>query len=156
MIGWLLDTNVVASLMASSGAPSVKAWAAAQDEHRLYLSVLTLGEIEKGIHNLPDDDPARTRYVLSLAMLEDRFRGRILPVSNPVVRRWGRVSGATKRSSGASPSVVDTMLAATALEHDLHLVTRNIRDVAGSGASVFNPWTDDATSFPLAPMPKLR
>lgn len=156
MIGWLLDTNVVASLMASGGAPSVKAWVATQDEYRLYLSVLTLGEIEKGIHNLPDNDPARTRYVLSLAMLEERFRGRILSVSDQVVRRWGRMSGATKRLSGVSPSVIDTMLAATALERDLHLVTRNTRDVAGSGASVFNPWTDDATAFPLAPMPRTR
>lgn len=156
MIGWLLDTNVVASLMATGGAPSVKAWAATQDEHRLFLSVLTLGEIEKGIHNLPDDDPARTRYILSLAMLEDRFRGRVLSVSDPVVRRWGRLSGAIKRSSGGSPSVIDTILAATALEHDLHFATRNTRDVAGSGASVFNPWTDDVKGFPLAPLPRTR
>ncbi|MDP1631507.1 MAG: type II toxin-antitoxin system VapC family toxin [Caulobacter sp.] len=156
MIGWLLDTNVVASLIAVGGAPSVKAWAAAQDENRLFLSILTLGEIEKSIHNLPDDDPSRTRYLLSLALLEDRFRGRILSVGDPVVRRWGRLSGAIKRSSGIAPSVVDTLLAATALEHDLHLVTRNVRDVIGSGASVFNPWTDKANDFHLAPAPRGR
>ncbi len=156
MIGWLLDTNVVASLVARGGAPSVKAWAAAQEEHRLYLSVLTLGEIEKGIHNLPVDDPARTRYILSLAMLEERFRGRVLSVSDPVVRRWGRISGSVRKATGVSPSVIDTMLAATALEHDLHLVTRNVRDVIGSGASVFNPWADDAAGIPLAPLPRKR
>lgn len=156
MIGWLLDTNVVASLIAPTGAPSVKAWAAAQDEHRLYLSVLTLAEFDKGIHNLPEEDPARRRYAISLAMLEERFRGRILPVSDSIVRRWGRISGTVKRSLGASPSVVDTLLAATALDHELHLVTRNTRDVVGSGASVFNPWTDDVARFPRAPQPRGR
>jgi len=156
VIGWLLDTNVVGSLIAPTGAPSVKAWAAAQEEHRLYLSVLTLAEFDKGIHNLPEDDPARGRYMISLAMLEERFRSRILPVRDAVVRRWGRISGAVKRCSGVSPSVIDILLAATALDHDLHLVTRNIRDVAGSGASVFNPWTDDVTRFPLAPQARGR
>lgn len=156
MIGWLLDTNVVTSLIAANGAPSVKAWAAGQDEHRMFLSILTLGEIDKGIHNLPEDDPARTRYILSLAMLEDRFQSRVLSVSDPVVRRWGRISGATKRTAGSSPSVIDTLLAATAVEHDLHLATRNVRDVIGTGASVFNPWTDAVSDFPLLPTSRKR
>lgn len=156
MIGWLLDTNVVGSLMRANGAPSVKAWAAAQEEHRMFLSILTLAEIDKGISNLAEDDPARGRYLLALAMLEDRFGGRVLPLSDPVVRRWGRLSGATLRATGASPSVVDTLLAATSLEHDLHLVTRNTRDVAGLGASVFNPWTDDVAGFPVGGVPPRR
>lgn len=156
MIGWLVDTNVVGSLMAAHGAPSAKAWAAAQDEHRLFLSVLTLAEIDKGIHKLDDDDPARSRHLIALAMLEERFSGRVLPVSDAVARRWGRLSGAMLRADGRPPSVIDTMLAATALEHDLHFVTRNVRDVAGSGASVFNPWTDDAAAFPVAGIPPRR
>ena len=156
MIGWLLDTNVVGSLMAAAGAPSVKAWAAAQDEHRLYLSVLTLAEIDKGIANLPDDDPARSRYQIALAMLEERFRGRVLPLADPIVRRWGRLSGTALRTTGAAPSVIDTLLAATAIEHDLHLVTRNVRDVAASGASIFNPWTDDPAAFPATGTPRRR
>ncbi len=81
--------------------------------------------------------------------LEARFGERILAVSNPVVRRWGAISGAVKRAVGHSPSVVDTLLAATALEHDLYLVTRNVRDVQHSGAAVFNPWTDDVALFPV-------
>ncbi len=142
--------------MATNGAPSVKRWAAAQEEYRLYLSVLTLAEFDKGIHNLPSDDPARSRYGLSLAMLEDRFRSRTLPVGDAVVRRWGRLSGSIRQSAGVAPPVIDTLLAATALEHDLHLVTRNVRDLAGSGASVFNPWADDVRDFPLTPMPRRR
>lgn len=156
MIGWLLDTNVVASLMSPNGAPSVKGWAAAQDEHRLFISILTLAEIDKGIHNLPEDHPSRARHVVALAMLEERFVGRVLPLSDAVVRRWGRLSGAVLRATGTAPSVIDTLLGATAIEHDLHFVTRNVRDVQGVGASVFNPWTDDASAFPVAGTPPRR
>jgi predicted nucleic acid-binding protein len=150
VIGWLLDTNVVASLTAANGAPTVKAWAAAQDEHRLFISVLTFAEFDKGIQNLADDDPARQRHLLALAMLEERFAERVLSVEDRVVRRWGRLSGTILRTTGRAPSVIDTMLAATAVEHDLHLATRNVRDVALTGASVFNPWTDDPGGFPVA------
>ncbi len=149
MIGWLLDTNVVAELANPHGAERVHAWAAAQDEQRLYLSVLTLGEYEKGLHNLPEDSAVRPRVEAALAALEARFAGRLLPVGDAVVRRWGAVSGAVKRATGQTPPVIDTMLAATALEHDLYLVTRNVRDVQHSGAAVFNPWTDDPAACPV-------
>ena len=149
MIGWLLDTNVVAELVNPHGTARVHAWAAAQDERRLYLSILTLGEYEKGLHNLPPDSVIRPRIKAALAALEARFTGRLLPMSDAVVCRWGAVSGAVKRVTGQTPPVIDTMLAATALEHDLYLVTRNIRDVQRSGAAVFNPWTDDPASCPL-------
>lgn len=143
MIGWLLDTNVVAELANPHGAARVHAWAAAQDEQRLYLSILTLGEYEKGLNNLPEGSAFRPRIEAALAALEARFAGRLLPVSDAVVRRWGAISGAVKRATGQSPPVIDTLLAATALEHDLYLVTRNVRDVQHSGAAMFNPWTDD-------------
>lgn len=143
MIGWLLDTNVVAELANPHGTARVHAWAAAQDERRLYLSILTLGEYEKGLHNLPEDSAIRPRIEAALVALETRFTDRLLPVSNAVVRRWGAVSGAVKRATGQTPPVIDTMLAATALEHDMYLATRNVRDVQHSGAAVFNPWTDD-------------
>jgi predicted nucleic acid-binding protein len=81
--------------------------------------------------------------------LERRFSGRILPVSNPIVLRWGAISGEVKRLTGHSPSVVDTLLAATAIEHGLYLATRNVLHAANSGAAVFNPWKDDPAQFPL-------
>jgi toxin FitB len=140
MPGWLLDTNVVASLIQPNGAPSVKAWAAAQDESQLWLSVLTLAEYDKGIANLPDADPHRARYMVARDALEQRFADRLLPVSNAIIRRWGLLSGRIKRDTGHSPPVIDTLFAATALEHDLCLVTRNLRDVAASGAQLFSPW----------------
>ena len=71
MKGWLLDTNVIASLVQTNGAPSVKAWAAAQDEERLWLSLLTFAEYDKGIANLRDDDPNRARYMAARDALTD-------------------------------------------------------------------------------------
>jgi predicted nucleic acid-binding protein len=149
LIGWLLDTNVIASLTTAAGAPSVKAWAAAQPENRLYLSVITLAEYDKGIHQLREDDPQRTRYQVNRDGIEARFRPRILPVSDAVVRRWGALAGRIRRDTGHPPPVIDTLIAATALEAKLYLVTRNTRDVAHTGAVVFNPWTDDPALFPL-------
>jgi predicted nucleic acid-binding protein len=148
--GWLLDTNVIAALTNPNGAPSVKRWAAEQPEDRMWLSVLTLGEYDKGIYNLAGDHPERSRYVAARDALEARFSGRILPIEDSVVRRWGAISGATKRQTGHSPAVIDTLLAATALEHELFLVTRNMKDVQHSGAAIFNPWENDPADFPLS------
>lgn len=149
MKGWLLDTNVIATLINPNGAPTVKAWAEGQAEEFLHLSVLTLGEYDKGIHNLASDHPNRSRYSAARDALEARFAGRILSVDDQVVRRWGRISGTVRREAGHAPSVIDTLLAATAIEHDLFFVTRNVRDVQSSGAAIFNPWDDDPTNFPL-------
>lgn len=149
MIGWLLDTHVVAALASPSGAPSVQAWAAAQEEERLFLSVLTLAEIDKGIEQLAPGDPNRSRYAGTLSAIEGRFSGRILPVTDAVVRRWGTISGRIRRESGHLAPVIDTLLAASAIEHDLYLVTRNTKDVMRSGAALFNPWSDDASALPL-------
>ena len=150
MKGWLLDTNVIAALANPNGAPSVKLWAQGQAEATMRLSVLTFGEYDKGIHNLAIGDPARSRYEAARDALEARFAGRILSVSDAVVRRWGAISGAVRLQTGHAPSVVDILLAATALEHGLFLVTRNTKDVQLSGAAVFNPWIDDAVAFPLS------
>jgi hypothetical protein len=148
--GWLLDTNVIASLAAPNGAPTVKAWADAQDETRFFLSVLTLAEYDKGIHQLADDDPRRVRYAANRDAIEARFADRVIPLSDGVVRLWGALAGRIKRDTGHPPSVVDTLLAATAIEAQLYLVTRNAKDVWRTGVAVFNPWEDDPAAFALA------
>jgi predicted nucleic acid-binding protein len=74
-----------------------------------------------------------------------------LPLGNRVVRRWGEVSGRVKRETGHPPPVIDTLLAATAIEAELYLVSRNRRDLQRSGASIFDPWNDDPVRFPLSP-----
>ena len=149
MIGWLLDTNVTAEIISPGGSALVKAWAAGQDEADFYLSILTIAEYDKGIANLPDGDPRRARYTTTRDALAARFAARLLPLSDGIVRRWGQVSGTIRRDTGHPPPVIDTLLAATALEHDLYVVTRNVRDVRHSGAAVFNPWDDDPAGFPI-------
>ena len=156
MIGWLLDTNVLAELANPRGSARVQAWAAAQDEQALYLSILTLGEYDKGLNHLPSSSPSRPRIEAAIAALQARFASRVLPVSDAVVRRWGAISGSVKQVTGQSPPVVDTMLASTALEHGLWLVTRNVRDVQHSGAAVFNPWTDDPAACAIQGRPGVR
>lgn len=141
MKGWLLDTNVIASLIAPRGAPSVKMWAAKQAEERLWLSVLTLAEYDKGIANLADDHPHRARYSAARDSLEDRFAGRILSISDSIARRWGALSGKIRRDTGHPPPVIDTLFAATAIEHNLGFVTRNLRDVSQTGVEAFSPWS---------------
>ena len=151
MKGWLLDTHVVAALINPRGAPSVKAWASVHDEDTFHISGLTLAEYDKGIHNLPDDHADRPRYIAARDALAERFGVRVFSVDDEIVRRWGRISGEVKRASGHALPVIDALLAATAMEHDLSLVTRNVKDTKPTGAIVFNPWTDDARMFPLSP-----
>jgi toxin FitB len=147
--GWLLDTNVITALINPNGAPSVRKWAGDQNEERFFLSVLTLGEYDKGIHNLDTAHADRQRYLAARDALEERFKGRVISVSDRIVRRWGEISGRVKRETGQAPQVIDTLLAATAIELELYLVTRNIKDTRNSNAILFDPWNDDPARFPL-------
>jgi toxin FitB len=137
--GFLLDTNVISELVKVKPEPRVTAWIENIDESLLYLSVLTLGEIRKGITSLRDG----ARRVSLEAWLERdlvlRFSDRILSIDLVVADRWGRIAGSASARKPPLP-VIDGLLAATALHYDLTLVTRNIADINGSGVAVFNPW----------------
>jgi predicted nucleic acid-binding protein len=150
MRGWLLDTNVIAELTRDRCDPRVRAWAQAQPEERLFISVLTLGEYRKGIANLPDNDLASIRYRDMLDRLQERFADRVIDVTSEIAMAWGVISGTVKRMTGHPPPVIDTLLAATAMRSSLYLATRNVRDVQHSGAAVFNPWSDDIAGFPMS------
>lgn len=157
MIGWLLDTNVIAEIISASGSMHVKTWAAAQDEMTFHLSILTIAEYDRGIAKLPNDDARRPLHMTARDNLAARFAARLLPVSDAIVRRWGVISGTTRRDIGHPPPVIVTLLAATALEHNLHLATRNVRDVRRSSAAIFNPWEDDDASIsPIGPRKRHR
>ncbi len=149
MNGWLLDTNVIAEVSGAKPHPKVAKWIESVPEHTLFLSILTIGEYQKGIQHLPLGGKRRPRLQRAVVALESRFSGRMLSMSDRIVLRWGAISGEVKRLTGHSPSVIDTLLAATAIEHDLYLATRNVIHVANSGAAVFNPWKDDPEQFPL-------
>jgi predicted nucleic acid-binding protein len=147
--GWLLDTNVIAEVSGARPNPKVAQWIKRQPEHLLFLSILTIAEYRKGIEHLAPGDKRRPQLKKAVAALEGRFSGRVLSLSDKIALRWGAISGEVKRLTGHSPSVIDTMLAATAIEHDLYLVTRNVSHVLHSGATVFNPWKDDPAGFPV-------
>ncbi len=127
----------------------VAQWLRSQPEYSLFISILTLAEYRKGIANLTPGSKLRPRIQKTEVALESRFAGRIVSVSDNIALRWGTISGEVKRHSGHSPTVIDTLLAATAIEHQFYLATRNSAHIALSGAAVFNPWKDDPASFPL-------
>lgn len=141
MSGFLLDTNVVSELVKPRPEPKVTSWLQEMDENLLHLSVLTLGEIRKGVAALS----SASRRVAIEAWLEkdlrNRFAGRILPISEEIAERWGVLAGQA-HSKKLSVPVIDGLLAATALKHNLTLVTRNTRDVVTTGVGLFNPWDD--------------
>lgn len=149
MKGWLLDTNVVAAVTGPKPEAQVLKWMRSQPEYSLYISILSLAEYRKGIANLPPGSKLRPRIQMAVAAIESGFAGRILPFSDTIALRWGSLSGEVKRHSGHSPAVIDTMLAATALEHSLYFATRNVAHVSLTGAIIFNPWKDDPKRFPL-------
>jgi predicted nucleic acid-binding protein len=139
--GYLLDTNVISELMKPRPNRGVTAWVDATAEDLLHLSVITIGEVRKGIDLLPDDDPKRAALQSWLDRdVRLRFAGRLLPFDDGVAERWGQVEALAKRQ-GLTLSTIDAQLAATALHHNLTFVTRNTADVAMTGVAVFNPWS---------------
>jgi predicted nucleic acid-binding protein len=137
--GFLLDTNIPSELMRPHPEPRVKDWVAAQDIGTLFLSVASIGELETGFATMRDAD-GRARPEASLERyLALLFQGSILPVTRAIAARWGKLDG-MRQMAGRPLSAPDGMIAATALEHGLTLVTRNVKDFAGLGVMVFNPW----------------
>jgi len=139
MSAFLLDTNCVSELVRVRPEPRVQKWVEAADENLLYLSVLTLGEIRKGIACLPQGT-RRTRLETWLEVdLRPRFAGRILTIDEPIADRWGALTGEAIRR-GRVLSAIDALLAATALEYNLTIVSRNIGHFAAVQVPVLNPW----------------
>jgi toxin FitB len=137
--GFLLDTNIIFELVKRKPEPKVTTWIDSTDENLMYLSVLTLGEIRKGIALVRD---AARRIVLEAWLDSDlilRFAERILPIDRAVADRWGRLAAAAATAKSMLP-VIDGLLAATALDQNLTLVTRNTKDITVTGVPVFNPW----------------
>jgi predicted nucleic acid-binding protein len=137
--GFLLDTNIISELVKPKPEANVTEWIENTDESLLYLSVLTLGEIRRGIAALPQ---SRRRATLEAWLDKDlraRFEGRILVIDQEVADRWGLLTAAARHSGIVLP-VIDGLLAATALEHNLTLVTRDTGQIPSMGVAVFNPW----------------
>jgi predicted nucleic acid-binding protein len=139
MSGFLLDTNIVSELRTKNPEPRVVEWMEAADEGLLYLSVLTFGEIRKGAALLPQDK-RRTQLETWLEIdLQARFAGRILPINSAIADRWGWIAAEAKRKGMTLP-IIDGLLAATALHHNLTIVSRNVKDFVNTQVPVLNPW----------------
>jgi toxin FitB len=139
MTGFLLDTNVPSELTRPQSDPRIEKWLDNADDEQLYLSVVSLGEMLKGVTILP---PSKRRHELEQwidDVLRPWFDGRILPVTERIAERWGVLAGECQ-TKGRGLAVADGLIAATALEHDLIVDTRNVRDFDGLGIGVFNPW----------------
>ena len=134
----MIDTNVLSELRRKSPDAGVVAWFTQRPPATLYLSVLTLGEIRKGIETVSDEARRQTLVDWLETDLPTFFTARVLPVDEAVADRWGRLVAAAGRPLPA----IDSLLAATALEHDLVLVTRNVKDFAGLPVQIFNPWSN--------------
>lgn len=137
-MSYLVDTNVLSELRRKSADARVTEWFTKRPAATLYLSVLTLGEIRKGREKLVDS--ARRQALTDWLEIEIPlfFTGRLLNVDAAVADRWGRMVAA----AGRPLPVVDSLLAATALTHDLVLVTRNTKDFLGLPVQLFNPWSE--------------
>ena len=139
MTGFLVDTNVISELVRPRPDPNVTGWIVSAADETLFLSVLTLGEIRKGITTMPDLARQKRLETWLIHGLISRFEGRILPVDSTIADRWGRITG-TLALRGTPLAVIDGLLAATALHHNLTLVTRNISDFVTTGVALFDPW----------------
>ena len=136
---YLLDTCVVSELIRPSPQATVVEWINSQVEERLFMSVLTLGELRKGIDRLPEN-AKRMRLENWLDHdLRLRFAGRWLPIDEEIAERWGLITAAGINQGSPLP-VIDGLIAATALTHGMTVVTRNTKDIQATGAPIMNPW----------------
>lgn len=133
---YLVDTNVLSELRKGPRAhPSVRRWFEAVEDEAVFTSVLVLGELRRGVESIRRRDPVAAAALEQwLARLREQFADRVLPIDAATAERWGRLN-----VPDPVPTV-DGLLAATALEHGMTLVTRNARDVERTGVSTSNPF----------------
>ena len=136
-MSYLIDTHVLSELRRKLPHPGVSAWFAQRPASSLYLSVLTLGELRKGIEGVTDEARKLALSDWLHNALSVFFLGRVLSIDEQVADRWGQLVAAAGRPLPA----IDSLLAATALVHGLSVVTRNAKDFEGLGLTVINPWS---------------
>jgi len=138
-MSYLLDTNVISEVVARRPDPNVTSWLQELEPEAVFLSVVTVGELNRGIQKLKE---SRRKRVLSNWLTGDllvRFQDHLLPLDVPVMITWGALV-ARVEAGGKQIPVIDSLLAATAAQHGLTLATRNVRDFQPIGISIVNPW----------------
>lgn len=139
MKGFLLDTNIPSELTYPRPAPQVEQWLETVNDEQLFFSVISLAEICKGIAKLPQSKRRVQLQEWLDCTLRPWFAGRILPVTEAIAEQMGRWAGEGE-VRGRTIKIADGLIAATALEHELTVVTRNVKDFSGFGVLIFNPW----------------
>lgn len=138
-MSFLLDTSVISELVKPAPDNHVVEWIKHAEETSLYLSVLTIGELEKGIAKLPVSSRRSKLETWVRSDLADRFRERLLAIDGTIAATWGKLAGEAETRGQPLP-VIDGLIAATGLAHDLTIATRNVEDFDRWGARCFNPW----------------
>ncbi|NMC52610.1 MAG: type II toxin-antitoxin system VapC family toxin [Chloroflexi bacterium] len=138
-MNYLLDTCVLSEFTRRKPEEKVVRWLERVEETRLFLSAITIGEIQRGVARLPES----TRKTELLAWMNngllERFRSRILPLDEQTLFLWGSLTARAELAGQPMP-VMDSLIAASALQHNLILVTRNVTDFMPCGVQLFNPW----------------
>jgi len=140
-MSYLLDTNVISELISKRPNKRVVEWLDRLDPNTIYLSVITIGEIRKGIEKLP---PSKRRERIKEWLESDlllRFQGRILEITKEVMLIWGELTGRLERE-GRPITAIDSLVAAIALQGNYRLVTRNEHDFRYTGVTIINPWKE--------------
>jgi len=140
-VTYLLDTNAVSEPGRKAPDPVFMDWWKALRPDDIFISVLTLGEVRRGVASLPVTDERRRRLERFSTNFRLRFGDRLLPVDERVAETWGEL-GARLRAGGVVIGAIDELIAATALTHDLTVVTRNRRHFESSGCRLLSPWAD--------------
>lgn len=140
-MNYLLDTNVLSEVQRPRPDPRVLTWLDQVDEDRTYLSVISVGEIARGVEQLEEGKRKLALQGWLESDLPGRFGNRLLSVDREIALAWGRLMAEAKRAGRGLP-VMDGWIAATASRHRLTLVTRNTGDFAGIAIELLNPWVE--------------
>jgi predicted nucleic acid-binding protein len=136
---YLLDTCVISEIIKPRPSPNVMAWMQEGNENEFYISVLSFGELKKGIEKVVDVEKKRKLQLWVVHDLKQRFNNRIISINLEISVCWGAIQGNAEKK-GKSMPVIDGLIAATGLVSHCIVVTRNITDMEASGAELLNPW----------------
>ena len=136
---FLLDTCVISEIIRPKPSSKVIKWIKNEEENNFFISVLTVGELHKGIEKLPESKRKEELHNWVENDLKERFWNRIINIDLHVAMQWGKIQGIAEKAGKPMPAI-DSLIAATGIAHHLTVVTRNATDMKESGVVLLNPW----------------
>jgi len=140
-MNYLLDTCLISELAKSKPDQKVVDWILSENETSFYISVLTFGELHKGVEKLPESKKKEELRIWIADELKNRFQNRVIGIDMRVSILWGKIQCFAEKN-GKSMPVIDSLIAATGIAYDLTVVTRNVTDMEQSGVKLFIPWSE--------------